>query len=706
MRSASGWEVAAPIGRFVPHSFASTVKARLLTLGPDGRRLLGAAALLGRSFDWKLAAQSAGFDEPLTEELLQEALSAQLLAADGQQFSFRHALTREVIASELLPHERQTLAARCLDALREVSSEGDDFWQRGAELAEIAGQREQAAALLLAAGRTSLRRGTLETATAALARAADLARDQRTRADVFEALAEARSAAGDLPATQKAVHAALDELALLDAPRVRLGNARLPLARCAVTATHFDVALEELGKAQRIAEASGDRGLEARCQAVAAQLAMGEGRRDEAEMLAVHAAEIARETAQGEVVCEALEVAARCARTRDLEEADRIGWQAVQAAEEAYLPVWRVRGLYQLGVVEMFRTGSAKTLERARAEAERIGAVAIATSLDLEIAAALEAQHRLAEARATCGRCIEMSRLLHLRGVEAVAHAFIGVIDAEEGNRGAMEEAFERAMLLDGSNVELTGAMWADGRAIASLVAEDRTRARKELEQALSIFKSGKPSTDSVVPRLGAALLALVVAVDGGEPDFSAAAGVTQLNSQGAGYLAYAEAVLHGRKGDRERAAAAARRGDTALALMPFYRNLVRRIAAEAALCDHWGDPVAWLTEASQFFDQSGHDRIASACRALLRRAGVRMVRNTKATRTMPPPLRHAGVTRREAEVLALVAEGLSNRGIAERLFLSERTVEQHVASLKQKLAAQSRAQLAVHGAAGVAAGN
>jgi DNA-binding NarL/FixJ family response regulator len=56
--------------------------------------------------------------------------------------------------------------------------------------------------------------------------------------------------------------------------------------------------------------------------------------------------------------------------------------------------------------------------------------------------------------------------------------------------------------------------------------------------------------------------------------------------------------------------------------------------------------------------------------------------------------LAECGVTAREVDVLRLVAEGLSNAAIGERLYLSVRTVEAHVSSLLVKLGAESRGQL------------
>ena len=52
-----------------------------------------------------------------------------------------------------------------------------------------------------------------------------------------------------------------------------------------------------------------------------------------------------------------------------------------------------------------------------------------------------------------------------------------------------------------------------------------------------------------------------------------------------------------------------------------------------------------------------------------------------------------AGLSTREAEVLGLVAEGMTNAEVAEKLFLSSRTVNWHLTSIYRKLGAHSRAE-------------
>ena len=133
--------------------------------------------------------------------------------------------------------------------------------------------------------------------------------------------------------------------------------------------------------------------------------------------------------------------------------------------------------------------------------------------------------------------------------------------------------------------------------------------------------------------------------------------------------------------------------------LVAWYRQYGRRVAAECALADGWGTPVPWLREAAAYFAARGDQAVAAACRALLRDAGAPVPRAGRGDSVLPAALRAMGVTHREADVLVLVSEGLTNREIATRMHLSPRTVEKHVAGLLAKTGCRRRAQLAGYSA-------
>ena len=88
-------------------------------------------------------------------------------------------------------------------------------------------------------------------------------------------------------------------------------------------------------------------------------------------------------------------------------------------------------------------------------------------------------------------------------------------------------------------------------------------------------------------------------------------------------------------------------------------------------------------------FEELGATRDADAAAGLLRQLGAGGGRAW--------PKGHGTLTKRETEVVPLLAAGLSNAEIAERLYISPRTAEHHVASILSKLGLRSRAEAAAY---------
>jgi DNA-binding NarL/FixJ family response regulator len=89
-------------------------------------------------------------------------------------------------------------------------------------------------------------------------------------------------------------------------------------------------------------------------------------------------------------------------------------------------------------------------------------------------------------------------------------------------------------------------------------------------------------------------------------------------------------------------------------------------------------------------FEQLGAGPMAAVVRRDLRTKGVRGISRGPRTATKRNP---AALTARELEVLVLVAEGLQNAEIADRLFVSPKTVDHHISAILSKLNARTRAE-------------
>jgi DNA-binding CsgD family transcriptional regulator/tetratricopeptide (TPR) repeat protein len=697
------WSTAGPLDAQVPPSFADAVRRRLSGLTEPARGVLHAAAVLGRHFDWSLLPAVTGLADTDVVAALRQAVGAQLVAAEPNGFRFRHALTRDAVLGELVAPQRTSLAARALAAVTNAKPDLPGAWcELAAELAEAAGDRAHAAGLLLAAARRALAAGALASAEATLQRARALVADDPVLAvPIEDALTEVLAQAGHV---DRAFDLGRKLLARLDLARhLPTGGAELHarLARAGVAAGRWQVAAEHLAAARATVEDAGMADVwTAHFDALDAQLALGQGHLDRADRLAAAALDVAQRAELPTVACEALEVSGRVARQSDLRAAEAAFTRGLAVAEAHGLALWRLRALHELGTIDQLRTESVDRLRRARELAVQLGALALVATLDLQIAAGLIKQFRPEDGLAAARSSAESSRRLRLATLP-MALVLQASAHAQRGRVENMEECLAEALTLAPDDLDVQGSAWGHCRATASLLVEDRTRALSEMATGARLLRQS-PATVAP-PFLG--LRVLLLAVDG--DDVAARTETEAVRGSGAvrhrlvaSLLGYAGAVLLGRAGRGVDAAGAFAAAEAEMGpLVVWYRQYARRLAAEAALADGWGAPVPWLREATAFFTDRGEQPIAGACRGLLRTAGAPVPRTGRGDTAVPPGLRALGVTSREADVLGLLAEGLTNQELAARLHLSPRTVEKHVASLLAKTGCRRRAQLAAYSA-------
>jgi DNA-binding CsgD family transcriptional regulator/tetratricopeptide (TPR) repeat protein len=690
------WRAAGRLAPTVPFDFAESLRPRLAALGGSGRRVLRAAALLGRRFDWELLPALADVDGRAAVDALRTAVDEQLVEVDGEAFRFRHALTREAVLGELLPPERRELAQRALAAVERAHPGLPGPWcELSADLAEAAGDAGTAARLLVEAARRALAGGALRSAERAARRAVELAGDGAVTDDATEVLVsclvqagkpEEAAAAGERLAGRLGDPARrIDLLAVLARAAVAAGDTAAAEARVA----RAELLLGEVGTAPAHA---------ARIDAVAAHVAIEQGRIDDAVSRARSAMRRAQETGQPAVECEALEVLGRSSRYgTDHGEALRWFRRAAEIAGRHGLAPWEVRAQHEIAILTAHTGGDIAPLLEARDFAASRGALVSVAVMDLTLAEIGLGDFDSQLCIDAGLRCVAASRRFGLATLP-VAELWLAGGYALVDDGEAMEAAIGRALEPDPDDPRILGDLWGRVRATSAMVRDDRDGLRDALDRMMPYVRAA-PITTSIYPnRVFWGLLHTMDDDDLGAAARRELAAATHIYAWPAfGVVAAVlDAVALGRQG---RAGAAADRYAAAGARLARgldrgFLHYFEVVVAEAAVRDGWGDPVPSLRRAEAFFAERGFDRIARRCRALLGAAGAPVPRRGRGQSAVPERLRAMGVTSRELDVLRLVAEGLTNRQIADRLHLSPKTVERHLGSLFDRTGHRSRGEL------------
>ena len=540
--------------------------------------------------------------------------------------------------------------------------------------------RPRAGLLLTESGRSALGRGALATATGTLRRAAGLltAPDQRAEAETL--LVEALALAGQVDEAMLIGDRVIARLTPGGDGAIRRAAIHLKLAHAAVDGTRWAVARRHVGIAGDLLAADPEPGLSAETAVLDAEIALAaDDAGDRARALAERA--LASPGASAEIRCRALELLGRVCRARDLDGAREAFELALATADAAGLAVWRLRALHELGTIDMFDHAGTGRLSQARRIASELGAASTGAVIDLQLTATAMFRFELDEADRYAESALAASTRLGLGTTGAIVLVFRAEVAALRRDPGEMERFIALARAAAPGDPEIEGSALAGARGMLALLEDD-------MAGALDAFSRGVAVLDTA-PQRGPApyrgLWPLLLAAHGDPRTMAAigharATGLT-VNRANRGLLGYAEAILAGRAGDESRATGLAAAADADLQHYPVWADLARLCAAGPALAGGWGRPRPWLETAAGVFGRHGIEPLAARCRQLL---------------DGPRPSRWArlGITDRQADVLRLVATGISNKEIAARLHLSPRTVEKHVENLLRITAAQSRTQL------------
>jgi DNA-binding CsgD family transcriptional regulator len=676
-------EHTARVRELVPERVTRTVLVRLARLSPEAQVVARAVVVLGDDADVRLAAELAELDEAVVARAADELRAAVILDADSA-LRFTHPLVRTALDAELPAGERAAAHARSAELLR---ARGASAQQLATHLLATDARGERATAeTLLAAARAALAAGAPRSASAYLSRALREPPTDDLRSRILSSLVTAGIRAPDRALFAAVLPEVMKELERDPALHLRWGG---KVTIWMILNGRSEDALPLLERAIAVANEQGDVDAAFRMEAQLNLLARRSLPAARARLL-TYVDRIPPDSASG-----------RLAAALESE------WHAFDGTADDAIAASR-RALARDGQIfldqpEFFSPGRpvlalihADELDEAQRAAEQALRYARRRGATPELIAALWmtggvawARGELAAAEADARQALDIARLGRLGIAEVVVRAVLagvlvlrGELDAADaeleagGLTGQMPEIFAFSLVL-AARGQLRVEQGRLDEAAADLLELDR------LSKGWGVIGAPAPPARICAARVLAALgdddrarakadAALTHARRWGAPTLlSHALRTVAMTTGGHARLAALEesvAVLEGSPARLVRAEALADLG-TAL------RRARRRADARAP-----------LREALELARRCGAAGLARRAYDELAATGERVRRYT--------PIGVESLTPSERRAAELAASGMTNRQIAQSLFVTVKTVETHLAAAYDKLGIRSRQQL------------
>jgi DNA-binding CsgD family transcriptional regulator len=644
-------------GDALPLSLRAIVDERIAAFGRDERYALQVAALLGE-FEVDTLMEVAGADRDTVLGLLRRALAKRVLVeapVPRATYSFRHALIRRAVSDQMLAAERTQLhghIARLLET-------------RGAAPATVAQHYELA-------GDGRLARSTFV-----------LAGDQAIAALAFSDAADAY---------RRAI-----EACTVDDEAIEIGWKLIAAAELAV------LRLEQLRTIETLcahALESGARADASRLQIEVSRWCFTSGDDERAAIAAVRAYEIGASLDHTTAMFEGAALASwYLAHLRRLDDAnawlDRAIAHIADGTPRSLTWYHEARAVVDVhsGACVTWRDDLERVFEIAQSQHSNLAmrrfdsaaALALASNLD-DFEFALSCLHR-SERRAAESGASPMSLTFTMA---AYVQYMLGDLAA---SRRSLVAGFSAA----GDDLSVTTMLARTGIPVALRLGDVDLLRRCTGENILDFaYQSTSPQVFGPV----AASFAEKLVADGRRAEAATLLARTVARLESAGNnLAILVDVARFRVTDAKPAARdllrglapTSRSGAAALALFDAYFSAGDERRRRASVAAAGFEALKWPLWQAEALELAGD---AAAARAIYARCGAvvdkQRLDGERGAGEVP-----GGLSRREWDVALLVAQGKSNRAIAEALVLSERTVENHIASIFNKRSLRSRAEIA-----------